>query len=476
MENRYFSTKKILIWFIVAFATIIFVVWLFTYLTTSNVSVKSDDAAASIQIKQILEEGSAKAKPYSSSAKQKLSVNLKKGSYEISVTDNGAAINQYIELKGRQKLSFTLNPPKMSAAEPVYGYGAAGLIADSSQLLFVDSAGSTLNKIDTQNNVTVLDKAHQLVNVKWANISTGIGLSKDNNLYAIQNGALRQIALPFSADANTVISYDITKDGAVYVGGHKAVYRGTPSGNFKQIYTAKTDNPTVIAGNNKVAIADSGQKEGTLAVVDSSGKTVKKDINAGDAAWSPNGNQLLVGGDFGHKIYDGNLNAVSDVLVSADSIKWQSDNKLMYGVANQLWSYDVSNSRSQTIAVMPSGLPGDGTIANVFPTPDNSYIYVTTQKIDLTNKSNQYQLYRVVLNNQPVPDYLKSLNIFLPETLDNACALNYVNFTKAAIIARFTQGTSAADCINKAKAEMQNYDLDPNNFVFNPQIVSLEGE
>jgi hypothetical protein len=476
MDNRHISIKKITTLFLAAFAALVFIIWLFIYFTTSSITVKSEDSAATIQIKQTLDEGSSNANPYTNSAQHELSANLKKGSYEILVANKSSSISQFIEVKGHKKLSFTLNPPKTATPEPVYGGGAAGLLAEGSQLLFIDLAGNTLSKIDAQNNLTTLDRARQYVNVKWSNSSLGIALSKDNNLFIIQNGSPKPLSLPFSASDDTIISYDIAKDGTVYVGGKKAVYKGLPDGSFKQIYTANTNNPLVYAANNKVAIVDSSDDEDSIAVVDSSGKTSKKDIEASEAAWSPDGSKLLLSGDFGHKLFDSNLKEISTIRISAERVRWQNDHNLLYGIANQLWIYDTSNNRAQIIANMPSGLAGDGTVGDIFTTPDNSYVYVTSQKVDLTNKANQYQLFRVGLNNQTVPNFLNSLNIFLPETIDEACSLNFVNFIRPSITARFRQGTSGADCVNKAKAELQAYDLDPNNFSFNPQIVSVEGE
>jgi hypothetical protein len=317
-----------------------------------------------------------------------------------------------------------------------------------------------------------------LVSIKWMNISLGVATDKNNTLYVIRNNTIRPMPIPFATDSSTPLSYDVSKTGKLYVSNGQYLYYGSVSGVLKNIYTKPSDvsGIEVYSGVDKAAVIESrGENKSTIVLVNESGQIAKKDVVASNIEWSSDGQHLLAIGDFGNAIVlDASLNKITDINIKKGSnFIWKDDNNIFYSISNQLWNYNVDTNTSSLIANMPSGLPGDGDITSIFPTSNNSYVYLNTKKIDVDGSNEGDRLFRVGLSGQSVANYLNSLSIFLPETINNDnCSINYINFTKPTILIQYWHNTTALICTNATKAELTDYDVDPSNFQYITQLFS----
>jgi hypothetical protein len=467
MVKENINLKKIAAWFLAGVAALLLLSWLHSYFTNGTITVTTNDSSASVGIKQ-LTEPKKDSTPYFKTAPHTLSARLKVGKYQVFTFSGNFSTSKFIELKPHQKLNFNLTAPKASVPEPVYGNGAAGLITDGSQMFFIDPTTHYLSRIDPQNNLTVIDKTRPLTNAQWVNISMGVAEGQDHKLYLVQNNILSAVNLPFSTSADTPMSYSLTKAGKLYISNGKDIYSGTANGSFKKIYSSKGSGATIASAvDNKVAVIESEeerQDKTSLIVVDENGKVSKKDIEAQQARWSPDGKYLLTNEDDGNvTLLNESLKKVTDTVIdNADHFEWSSSTSFLYGINNQLWNYDINTNQAQNIATMPSATEGDGTIGAVFPT-DTSYIYVTSQKVSIDSENATYQLFRVGLNGQQVASNIQSVSIFLPETV-GVCSLNYLNFKAPSIVVQYPTSSIAPACIDTAKQELQSYELNPGDF------------
>lgn len=480
LDNFSPRVKKTVFLILVAIVALVFGWMLYGFLSTASLAVQTDDPSNYVSINEV--KSGAKDNTHAKQALYKLSARIKSGTYEISAFNKSFSVTQIIKIKARQSLTFTLNPTKASAPEPVYGGTVSDLTGNSSRLIFLNS-NRLLSSIDASNNVTTLS-AHDeaadhvdrpLFRAKWA--STGLGLVRDsdNKIYIIQANSINPLKLPFSVDENSRVNYDISKNGQIYVSKDKIVYQGNVSGNFKKIYTADKTIAGLAAGINKVAAVTTRStttsinpdNTGHVTVINSNGGHTDIDTEAGGSMWSPDSKHLLIKGESNSIVFDSKFKQIADIPADAGNIfVWNDNGSVLYSKSGVLWIYSLTSKQSEKLAIMPA----QGLIDGVYPTDDGAYVYVSAQNTGGSEQQDANQLFRIGLKGQEFDNSLVALNVFLPETLSD-CLLNYVNLTKPTITITYSREGSQQDCLNLTKAELQTYGLDINKLQYNFQLL-----
>jgi len=411
---------------------LIFLIYLWQYLHTGTIIItSSSDGNNYISISFTPDEkGSNKNGAPLKEGQGSISAKLPAGEYVISVHGKVLSVNKTVKLKGRQTLKYSFNPPQVSSAEPVAGVSAGSLAADSSQLIYLDGASQKLNKIDAQNSLDVI-AGQTLQSVQWANPGLGLGQDQNNQLYTINNGSVSPLAAPEPYSDSKPVNYTVTQGGQTYLSFGKNLYSGGVGTNYKKIYSLGDIPTLLVASTDKVAVISKprygNEQKTSVAIINSTGKLLKKtaDFEVGFASWSPDGKKLLLGDyDGGSEIVDTSLNEIA-VLPSSNvnSPYWLSNNTLLYGVSNVLWSYDLEKGES---VVFSNLTPGDN-ISAVISDAGQQYVYLAIQKDE------GGEIERISLRGQKSPDFIYQLDIFLPKSTDNY-AINYVNFTQPIIL------------------------------------------
>jgi hypothetical protein len=474
MENRlirkYFLQAALLL------IAVLVMVKLYTYLTTAQVSISSPGQTDYVKIEGTLQKG--KSSLVSTQAQQHLSARVRPGQYEASVSDqHGFGISlRIITVKARQKVSLTLSPTRPGYPEPVYGGDVAGLVADSSNLFFVDKLNSQISGASASSGQLFSLTNQRIVSAKWATTNLGIAQS-DDSLYLINNGSVVSMSLPFNFDQQVV--YDAARNGKTYIGDGGDLFAGDLGTNFKKIYSAGGNGiHSVAAATNKVAIAvgtrspvaDEGgaidRSSGTsfVAVVNERGRAVKKSLFANNLSWSPTEKYLLVSGASGNIIYDDSLRQITNVPVNrAELMNWYSDDQLLYSVDSQLWIYSLTNHQAEKITALPAG----DSITSIYRDQAGAYVYFAA------NNGEMAELYRIKVFGGPQKSPLTALSIFLPEAL-GSCNLNYLNFSQPTLLITFPNTASSDNCELVTQNELRNYNLDPSKFQY--QLMELPQE
>lgn len=413
--------KKVFIIFGLSFMVLGIFIWLTNYLSTGSITITTGDKASSITLRY--EDGGRVIKTGLGS----LSTNVGHGDYVAEVKSDSRTSLQNINFKrGHGKFIYHLSPVNLKTVEPVTFQTAQNLTIDNNQLVYVDGSFGSLDKIDNQNNLSVLSVSPKLQIARWVNPSLGIGQSTDGRLYSIVNGSLSLLQVPFAYD-QAPVSFDIAPNGQIYISHGGNVYSDTKNNVFKKIYTAKS-NPILTAGSAGVAIAsgvDVASVKPELALVFLSGRVIKAGIGADRLAWSPDSKYLVISDedDSGGAVYNDSLQPIGTIPAdnAINSVRWLDNNSLVYSTTYKLWKFNLQSQRSDLLEAMPL----TDSILELTISGDRSYIYMVT-----ANSNSNYSVRRVGLNNQlPYPE-LHQVEGFLPLNLAD-CSLNLINFTGA---------------------------------------------
>jgi hypothetical protein len=456
VENQLNYRRFSLIAFCVL-AVISFALWFWHFYTTGKIIITTNNSNNTISLVKSADSDEASAKKYT--ARGNLTLNLPAGNYTLSVEGNSIATNQVIKVKGHKTQSYNINPVNTSGVEPVVSQPAQNLTISSSELDYLNSNTGILFKVDSQNNVVKL-AAQQFKVIKWASQGTGVGQGEDGNLYIVNGGTINQLNLPF-AYKGEASGFSISPSKNIYVSDGADVYAGNLGGNFKKIYTANSTSPVIVAGLNKVAVADeviqsTSTVDPLLAVISTSGKTIKKGESAGKLFWSPGGKYLISTDEDSAKIYNDSLNLVGTIASKTfvEQVAWVNDNMLFYTSNDQVWSYDITSNKAQLTANMPLA----DSITELTINPDKSYIYLVTHN----NSGDNYAIRRVGLQNQQVQNFLYQLQDILPRTLNNS-TLSLVNFGQppTVVVTPFPDSDASSQAIlQEGQTELQQDGFD----------------
>ncbi|HEY5442575.1 MAG TPA: hypothetical protein VIJ68_03490 [Candidatus Saccharimonadales bacterium] len=469
--------KKILLAFIVFVVAIFVIIKLYIYLTSGYISVTTGSSDY-VQIQGVA--GHGKSSLVSKQAQRRLSIRLLPGQYQVSVSDEHGfgAIGRVITLKARQRLHYSLMPNKPTYPQPVYGGSIHGLVADASQLLFVDGNNNSLKATSSSSGIlaTLSDPDQNIVSAKWS--KAGLGMAEDSTgaLYLVSNNALSPIKLPFNNNGSKLLTYDIAKNGQTYISNSKDLYLGSMGSNFKKIYSSSKGFRLVAAATDKVVVASGGLNSqadeggaatstntnpGYVTVINSAGKAHEIRWFASSIAWSPDGNYVLVSGASGNAVFDSSLHQVASMSVNnAGLITWLNNSDLLYAIDSQLWLYNIKTGQSEKL----TALAMNDSLTAIYPSSDGAYVYFSA------DNGEQAEVYRLGLMGQASNNSLTSLSIFLPETL-GPCHLNYLDFNQPLLLIAYLPGDSAQNCQSLGQGELQTYGLDITQFQY--QLIQL---
>lgn len=449
------NIRKLALWFLGGVILIALFIWLIHYLTIGKITITTGNPYNAITLTRVTNDKSKPAQTFK--AHSQLSVSVHTGQYMASVEGNSLATTQLIQLGAHKTVKYTINPINTSGVEPVAYQNASNIVADSSKLLYVnaDENDNHIYKIDSQNNLTVFNSTQQFKTVKWASTSFGVGQDGSGRLYAINNGAVNQLNVPFSYNGPSV-EFDLTPSKQIYISYGADIYIGDQNGKFKKIYTASSSSPVLATGASEVAVAvapsDVGDtQKSELAIITTAGKIIKKGIEAHRLVWSPSG-QYLLGEGSEASIYDSSLHKIAALPTNAiiGSAQWLDSSGLVYSINDQLWMYSLSNQRAELLANMPLG----NYISGLSISSDKAYVYMAASD----SSGNNPAIKRVGLRNQKVPKVIYDLQSILPLSL-GSCSLSLINFTRPTVVVRSGAGQSQS-CVQSARTELQKLGFD----------------
>ncbi len=441
------------------------VVWIVHYLTTGRVIITSSDKYSTISL------STTSGSPLPQQGHSKLVARLKAGRYVANVTGGSLGTSKVITVKARQTAHYILNPVQASGIEPVLDDTATAVAADSSQLLYINGNGN-LSKINSDNSLTTLASSTTLRSVSWADTGFGVGSDPDGNLYTITNGSVKPVHLDVPNDDHDVPVFAVGKKQQIYVAVGNTVYLGGAGGNFKKIYTAPLDVSLLVPGNVQVAVisfvyADDAHadknKSPSIAIVNDSGKTVKRSVGAFSAAFSPSGSYLAVADHSGGEVLDNKLNVVYTIPQSNFSTPfWLDNTTLLYAVGGQLWSYNINQQKSRVVANTPLAQP----ITELSLSSDGSYLY-----LGVADQNQSQEIKRIGLRGQKVADIVYKLQDILPAQM-GVYNVSMVNFSGVpTVIARYGPGSYAQAATQAISNELQSrgFDLNKLRVIGQPQ-------
>jgi hypothetical protein len=442
--------KKIILTFIIFITVVAGLTWLFHFFTTGTLSVSSSSQNAEIVI----------TKPGDSHFSEKgvnhLKLKLHTGTYLVSVQGASRGISQSVSLAAHHTISLSLDPPVVSGAEPVTDFAPYSVAASKTTLYYLDRNNRYLYRIDSENNVSLVNNSVAFASIKWLDSTRGVGSDKNGKLFSIIDGGVKELALPALAEG-----YDLAPDGTLYISHGLDVYKGPLGGNLSKFYLAKKDFNALFASVDGVTIADipaadtAKPQKPYVLIIRKSGQTAPGKIAlSGSVAWSPDAKHLVVAGNSAYKIYDANLKEVADLPNNlASNVLWLDNDNLVYSVNDQLWSYKFSAKRASLLANMPMG----GTILNIAPDDSRSYLYAM-----LTDAAGNMKMDRIGLAGQRVNSQVYLLQSVMPEDLGDY-SMDMINFTAPVIYVQSNSDSPANLFIGKAQEQLkaQGFNIRP---------------
>ncbi len=428
------NVKKLVLYSIGVLMAIFFTMFIWGYLHKGVIIISTTDPGNSIIITDAKNEQNGSRSFQTYSGKGRLSVNVPLGNYVVAVSKGPNFAKQQIYLHSHKTLSYLINPVASTSAEPVAFVSGQGLVSDANQLIFLNTSSYFLNSINTSNSISTLSPTQQFQSSKWANVSYGVSMGKDNYLYFVKNGNSSLISAPFSYDAEQ-IDYDISSNSRTYISQGNQVFAGGPNGNFAKVFTAPASSLRLGASDNKVAVSyTTSNKNSTvftfwLNVIQDNGKkyktTVYKDVN--QLAWSKGGDYLIAVTKSSAYVYNSSLKLVSTIQTGSmiGYLSWLDNKTVVYSNDGKIWKFNVTNQRSDLLSSLPLGSDVNG----ISISQEKDYIYVSS--VQPTNNSSS--LYRVSLNGKSAPKYIYQLADLLPMTLAD-CTISIVNFAKPTTI------------------------------------------
>jgi hypothetical protein len=439
-------------------------------LTVGTVVITTNNASAEISLLKTDRDGHEVTIKKSTGT---LSAKVAAGSYTAAAHSNLSSAQQTVTVTAREKSQYSINFKDPTPVQSVLPDGAASLIADDSKMLYINTSDNLLYQLDNQGVPRVLDSLHAFKSIKWADVSYGVGQDSENKLHEIINGVVSDLQVPFTYTDGLNISYAVSAAGQFYVSADQTVYSANRGEALHQIYTTKSEYPSLYASysgvlaikdyekgptNNAEQSGESGGEEAVLTILSSGQKIASKDIESSELAWSQDGKYLAVVGDTSNDIYDTHLNKLTSLHQgNSTNMVWLDASTLLYSSGGTVWSYSPATEQSSVVATMPQG----GSVAGVYPSGNGTKIYVTSTRS--VNNSKEYVLYGADLTttSSSIPDYAITLGIFFPTTA-NDCSFSYTNFVKPVLLV--TAWSNQDACRNQAINELNSDSLPADKF------------
>jgi hypothetical protein len=457
-----YLTKRIYVYSGIGFTLLLILVWLTGYLSSGKIVVNTNGSNT------IILQKTSSGKPFIATGTGSLSASVKHGQYTATIKNGSQTTAKVINFsEGHKTFRYTIDLPGMLGIEPVADQDAEDIVASDNELVYLNADDGNLYKIDSDNNLSVVNSSQTFLTIKWADTSFGVGQGNDGRLYAINNGSVSLLNVPFSYNTGPV-SFAVSPSKQVYVSYGADVYIGSQNGSYKKIYMATTSTPALSAGTNHVDVADGTLDQSIpvkpdIAIVNTSGKYIRKIIDSSNSLLSPNDNYLAIQDESGiAEVYNKSLEQpvtlprpVNNTAIT--HITWLNDNTILYSSGYQLWEYNVPQQQGELLANMPL----DDSITGLSINKDRSYGYITTAD---SNGNNQV-MWRVGLKGQTGSALVNQLQQILP-VYEQPYQLSYVNFSGTPVvdISQVTSGTQNPQQL--ATQELQSLGVDTSQLEF----------
>lgn len=455
------SQKRTLYISLLAIFFIVFIVIIILFFVSSTLTITTNSSSNQISVIQKL---TSLTNPVNLTQNDtSASVRVWAGTYIVTVQNSTKSSVQIVKLGIGEHRNITMDLSTLytgSSVTPISSFGAGSIVASSTTLRFIDrnSTDHPLYSISSGNTVKDLDNKNSYQNISWADPSFGIGLAIDQNnqyqIIKIQDDTTYVVNLPFTA--NSFTGFGVAPDKTWYVSDGKTVYKANGDGSFVKLYTT-SDNIGISSVSNSALLltqkSTTSNREGSLVILHTDGTKYQIDGDAYESAWSPSGDKLITSGDTS-ELYDSKFNKIG-VLPAGNVISpvWLNNDVLLYSLAGNLWSYNVTQGSASIISTLDKQT---GSFSQISPSISGDYVYASVQKGG-NWPTTQFGLYRIPLQNQPAPDLpLSKLDIIIPNTV-NGCNLNYMYFTSLIVVAK--QPTQATNCIPATKSYIQSYNI-----------------
>lgn len=459
--------KKIYASVILGFVAIGILWWLANYLSTGIIEITTNNKNDTITLQE-----TTGSKPFVKIGASSVSATVKHGQYIAKVRNGSRTTIQVINFnEGHKTFRYFVSLTSPLKTEPVAYENGQDIDATTDQLVYLNASSGMLRQINNENNLTDLNNTLLFQTVKWASPSFGVGQIGDGRLYTIAGNSVNSLKVPFSYGGQHV-NFDVLPDKKIYVSYGADVYSGSQSEGFKKIYTSSSSNPALVAGTSGLAVSDSKYgKNAThiskplLTTINVNGKNPKKNVEAERMAWSPNGQYLAVGNQANPTIYNNNLRQVAVIPTNfvVGQFEWLNNTTLLYTSSSELWTYDLTTQKIQLLVNMATS----DSITGLYLSQDRSYVYLTT----FDSGSGSYEIKRVGLNHQKVPDYIYRLQDILPDRVGNYVTLMVNFYGQPKMIVSIPPGTSAQNDLNAVIGDLQSRGFSPNELRFQTMPV-----
>ena len=396
--------------------------------------------------------------------------------YVVSVSNRTTTAKRTVTVLAHKSVAFSIHLAKAVGTVPVFSYGAYGISAASTSMYYVDVRDNFLYYLTAGNPPSVVNEGITFKDVRWQDSSHGIGLASDGkSLYAISGNSLTQLSLPFSTN---VTLFDAAANGTVVVSDGKSIYVQSAGLPFVRIYTADAgDKVSSVRSGGKFVLAQvvpGGQTEAdeSLAVVlDLNGKTVasQKDFSVYVAKWSPNGDKLAVTSDSTTAVYNSRLQLLSRAPdANVLGLSWQSDTTVLYGLGNNLYSYNTTSKLRTQLATVSTGA-----VAGIYTSQGGTQIFISTEPAGSTTNENM-RLLRVSQGDSELLN-VKLLGVVLPFQLDQ-CSVDLVNFTSPIVVMTPYSSITGGACQQAATAALTKDGVNTSGLTFytRPVLVNVD--
>ncbi len=409
-------------------------------LPTGSVYVTTPDARTTIALTWLGDPSKVKSVNVANDVGN-LSRTVPAGPYTVTATLGQFSAQQVITITAGKTTRVTLSPSVLGAVEPVTDRQAAGVVATSSQLSYIDTSNGNLYMVDSQGQEHIIDSGHGLTQMQWSNAGYGVAMSATKQLFLVRGRNVELMTLPFTGVATT--TYGLAPNQDLYLSNGKTVYVSVSGSAFKAVYQSAGQVSIMAAGNNAVAATETtaagakDQDSGSILTVTPTGAVNKRDGGAYGAAWSASGNYLGITSDEQTIITDPALKQVTSFPVgNVTAPSWLNDTTLFYSITSNLWEYNISTGKATLLSTVHSG----DYVSGIYPSLSGDYVYLAMQNNGSTSSNDPFYLDRVGLNGQQASNTAVALSGLLPSPVAT-CTAGYINFNQITVEIR-GQGAS----------------------------------
>ncbi len=376
---------KIIVAFIAITLLIIFLQWLYAFLTTGEVKITASSQDAEIYIfdKKTLEDKTL--------GTGKIASRLEPGPYSFTIKEGDGESRTTVNVERLKTVEKNVEIVQPGKIEEKISYLAKDIITQGNTILFVNipfRAIYSFSDNDPQPVEYFQDKP--VTQIKWSTFGKGYFRTSGRSTYKLNSpqdysafGVTQEETAANvgeneeEVDVLTIDAYDVNSSGSIIMLSNNEYFFQTGQETLaKKVNTpgVTSNSKPAIASDGKIAIfeeseidIDEGREEGVTTSPEPK-KPIKVYIldpikneaiadfedNAGtsveDFAWSPDSKKLAYATDDGVHIYS--LDNRSNVTISTksrmekNSLKWISDARIAFVEAGALWTHDIGSSIS----------------------------------------------------------------------------------------------------------------------------------